>query len=141
MTKIEACKLLGISRSAGSAKAEQAYLKKHNELRYKLCPGNPKAGRQKAQADIAMLMTARDVFCGIPSASKASPKKTNHRKTARPKPKKAKPAAAVNNYPKPQTLAEAWELLVTLLPFPEPVVAILLGVIFLLVLIGLLSNL
>ena len=40
MTKKEACKLLGISQSAGKAKAERVFLKKHNELTYKLRPGN-----------------------------------------------------------------------------------------------------
>ena len=141
MTKSESCKLLGISQSAGPAKAERAYLKKHNELRYKLCPGNTKADRQKAQVKMAKLMTARDILCRIPSAPKSYHQKTNQRKTTRPKPKKAKPAAAANNYSKPQTLAEAWNLIVTMMPFSQPAVAILFLLMFLLVILRLLSSL
>ena len=132
MTKIEASRILGISRSAGSAKVEQAYRKKQKKLQLKLIPGMEKADRQKAQSDMAMLMTARDVFCGILSTSKPSPTKSSQRKTRRPKPRKAKPkATATNNYSKPQTLADAWDLMVTMLPFPQPVVTILFLLMFL----------
>ena len=133
MTKIEACKVLGISRSASSVKAEQAYLNIQKQLCLQLVPGNTLADRQKAQAQLAELTTAWQVL-------QKSPHKSHTRKPAPKKPRKSKPATVIP-YPKPQTLAEAWELLVTLLPFPEPVIAILLCVIFLLVLIGLLSSL
>ena len=80
MTKIEASRLLGISRSAGSAEAEQAYREKQKKLQLKLIPGIIKADRQKAQADMATLMTARDTFRKTSSASKSYPKKPNQRK-------------------------------------------------------------
>ena len=141
MTKIEACNLLGVSRSAGKAKAKQAFSERHRELTRRLRPGNLPAVRQKTQADIAMLMTARDTFCQLPSSPRPYPQKSHQRKTQKPKPRKAKPAAAaVINYPKPQTLADAWELFVQLSPFHEHVTMILLALTFLIVLIGLLAN-
>ena len=155
MTKIEACKLLGISRSAGPAKAEQVYLKKHDELRRKLCPGNTKAERQKAQVGIAKLMMARQTFQTIattkPPARKPVPRKTTKAKPTRTrpmptrtrswlKPARARPAI-VNNYQKPQTLADAWNQFVQLSPFSEDVTLILLALVFLIVLIVLLVNL
>ena len=133
MTKIEACKVLGISRSASSVKAEQAYYKKQKKLCLQLIPGNTLADRQKAQAELAELTAVWQVL-------QKSPHKSHTRKPAPKKPRKPKPATVIP-YQKPQTLAEAWELLVALLPFPEPVIAIFLGVIFILVLIGLLSSL
>ena len=146
MTKIEACKLLGISRSAGFAKAEQAFRKRQKTICLQLVPGNTLADRQKAQAELAKLTTARQIFqttlTAKPYTRKPMPKKPKQRKTTRPKTKKTKPApAAVNNHPKPQTLAEAWDLIMTMLPFSQPVVAILLLLMFLLVILRLLSSL
>lgn len=148
MTEIEAYKLLGISRSASAAKATQAYRKTHDELRRKLCPGNIKADRQKAQIEMARLMTAKQVLqietIKKPAIRKPVPRKATKAKptTRRPRPKRAKPAtASTNNYSKPQTLAEAWDLIVTMMPFPQPVVAMLFLLMFLLVTLRLLFSL
>ena len=153
MTKIEASRLLGISRSAGPAKAEQAFLKKHDELRRKLCRGNIKADRQKAQSEIAIIMTARQTLQATATtkspARKPVPRKTTTAKPtttrptrtgARPKPARARPATT-NNYQKPQTLADAWEMFdqLSLLPARVIIAALILTVII--VLIELLTNL
>ena len=139
MTKNEARKILGISRSASSDKAEQAYRKKQNELRLRLIPGNTKADRQKAQAGMAMTMTAIQMLQTTttrkPPARKPVPRKT----TTMPKPTKAK-SATVNYYQKPQTLADAWELFAQLSLLPAPVTVVLLILTFIIVLIGLLAN-
>jgi hypothetical protein len=138
MTQAEAYKVLGISRSVSPSRTEQAYQEKQRELRLKLIPGNPLADRQKAQAELARLTTARQTL-QITLTAKSYPGKPVPKKTTNAKPARAKPAT-VNYYQKPQTLAEAWELFVQLSPFPEHVTAILLGLMFLIVLIGLLAN-
>jgi len=134
MTEIEAYKLLGISRSASAAKATQAYLKKHDVLRRKLCPGNTKADRQKAQAKIIRLTTAKQVL-QINTIKKPATRKHVTRKAkptrTKSKPAKAKPTAT-NYYSKPQTLAEAWDLVTTMMPFPQSAVALLFAMIILL---------
>ena len=149
MTKIEAYKLLGISRSASSAKAEQAYRNIQKQLCLQLVPGNTLAGRQKAQVKLARLTTAKQTL-QITSSPGSYPKNPARRKNTRskpgqPKPRRPKPrrpkSAVVVPYPKPQTLAEAWELLVSVMPFSEQVIATLLGVIFFLVFSGLLLSL
>ena len=139
MTKIEAYKLLGISRSASSAKTEQAYRNIQKQLCLQLVPGNHLADRQKAQVKLAKLATAKQTL-QITSSSGSYPKNPAHRKNTRSKPRQPKPAVVVP-YPKPQTLAEAWELLVSVMPFSEQVIATLLGVIFFLVFSGLLLSL
>lgn len=138
MTQAEAYKVLGISRSVSPSRTEQAYQEKHRELRLKLIPGNPLADRQKAQTELARLATAKQVL-QITSTAKSYPVKPVPQKTPKARSTRAKPAA-VNYYQKPQTLAEAWELFVQLSPFPEHVTAILLGLMFLIVLIGLLAT-
>lgn len=133
MTQAEAYEVLGISRSVSPSKTEQAYQKKHRELRLKLIPGNLLADRQKAQAELARLAIAKQAL-QITLTAKSYPIKPVPKKTPKVRP------ATVNHYKKPQTLADAWELFAQLSPFPEHVTMILLALMFLIVLIGLLAN-
>ena len=135
MTKIEACTLLDVSRSAGKAEAEQAFSEKHRELTRKLRPGNLPAVRQKTQIDIAMLMTARDTFCQLTSSPKPYSQKPHQRKTQKPKPQKAKSPAAATNPPKPQTLAEACDVFLTMMPFPLPKPVVVIVLLFMLIIL------
>jgi len=138
MTQAEAYKVLGISRSVSPSRIEQAYQEKQREFRLKLIPGNPLADRQKAQAELARLPTARQTL-QISSTAKSYPINPVPKKTPKARPTRARPAT-VNYCQKPQTLADAWELFVHLSPFPEHVTIILLALMFLIVLIGLLAN-
>jgi len=139
MTQAEACRVLGISRSVSPSRIEQAYREKQRELRLKLIRGNPLADRQKAQAELAKLTTAKQAL-QITSTAKSYPKNPVPKKTTRARPTRAKPAT-VNYCQKPQTLAEAWEQVVSLMPFSERVTAIIVIVVFLLTIISLLRNL
>jgi hypothetical protein len=138
MTQAEAYRVLGISRSVSHSRTEQAYQEKHRELRLKLIPGNSLADRQKAQAELARLATAKQTL-QITSTAKSYPGKPVPKKTPKARPTRARPAT-VNYCQKPQTLADAWELFVQLSPFPKHVTMILLVLMFLIVLIGLLAN-
>jgi len=153
MTQAEACKVLGISRSASPSRMEQAYQEKHRELRLKHILGNPLADRQKARTDLAKLAIAKQAL-QISSTAKSYPGRPIPKKTTRAKPTKARPKrarqtrarpkrarpATVNYSQKPQTLADAWEQFLQLSPFPEQVTMILLVSTFLIVLIGLLAT-
>ena len=140
MTKIEAYRILGISRSASAAETEQAYRQKHDKLRHQLCRGNTEADRLNARSKMAKLTTAKQVL-QLTLNSRSYPQKPAPGKKAKPqKPRPAKARPVINNYQKPQTLAEAWELFVQLSPFHKYVTMILLVSIFLIMLIGLLAN-
>lgn len=138
MTQAEASRVLGISPSFSPFRIEQAYREKQRQLRLKLIPGNPLADRQKAQAELARLTTAWQILQASPAAKPHARKSTSKpasRKTARPKPIPVKPLP-VNPHQKPQTLAEAWDLFIGLMPFPEPITVVLLIAVFLLTIVS-----
>jgi len=133
MTRAEAYRILGISRSVSRSSTVQAYRETQKKLRVKLIPGNSLVDRQKAQAELARVTTAWQILQTAPA------RKTRAKKPTRKKPPRVKPAT-VRPDPKPQTLAEAWELLTQLLPFSEPVIVIISIAVFLLIIVLLLTS-
>jgi len=132
MTQAEAYIVLGVSRSASRSRKEQAYQEKQRKLRLKLVPGNPLADRRKAQAELARLTTAWQVLKASPTARPRA-KKPAPRKWTPPKPQPVPPQI-------PQTLTEAWELLLDLMPFPKPVTVMLVIIVFLLTIVSLIRS-
>lgn len=117
MTKAEAYKVLGTSSSAGRSKAELLYREKCRTLRLQMVPGMPVAVRQNAQAELARIGAAWQVI-QAPGAAQRAKKKTAAKKAAGPTPTHIPP------YRKPQTLGEAWGQVVAMMPFSEPVAAV-----------------
>ena len=134
MTKTEAYKIVGVSASANRSKVELAYRGKCKKLRLKLIPGMPLATRRKAQTDLIKLTSAWQIIKALPPRKARIPMPAV-RKATRRRP------VVVNVYRKPQTLAEAWQQVLSLMPFSEPVavviiiMAILLAIVFLLTLV------
>ena len=121
MTKKEACKMLRVSPSASLAKKQQAYRQRQKALQLKLIPGNSLTERRIAREQLGRIAKAYQVLQKPPMQKRPVYKKTATRTTAT----------------KPETLADSWDLLASLIPFPEPVIAILLVVAMVLVVIGL----
>jgi len=139
MTQAEAYTVLGISSSARRSKAELLYQEKSKKLRLQMVPGMPVAIRQKAQAELARVDTAWQIVQASrptrPTSTKPATTKPATRKTARPSP------ANVMPYRKPQTLAEAWEEVISLMPFSRPVAVMVLILVFLITILSLLTRL
>jgi len=136
MTQAEAYRVLGISGSAKRSKAEILYQEKSKKLRLQMVPGMPVAIRQKARTELARVDTAWQIVqAARPTSAKPATAKPATRKTARPSP------ATVMPYRKPQTLAEAWEEVISLMPFSKPVAVIVLILVFLITILSLLTHL
>lgn len=120
MTKTEACKMLRVSPSASLAKKKQAYRQIQKSLQLKLIPGNPITERRWAREQLSEIASAHQVLQNTPRA-----KKPVHKRTAT----------------KPETLGDSWDLFVSLMPFPESAIVILLIVVVALVILGLLTSL
>lgn len=124
MTETDAYKVLGASRSVAQSRAERLYRQKRAQLRLQIVPGMPLATRQKAQAQLAELETAWQVLQVSRPARARRPTKKKPKPAAR---KAATPSRTPRRpYPKPQTLGEAWEQVASMMPFSEPVTAIIL---------------
>jgi len=134
MTQTEAYTVLGISGSTRRSKAEILYQEKSKKLRLQMVPGMPVAIRQKAQAELARVDTAWQIVQAA-RPTKPATTKAPTRKTARPSP------ATVMPYRKPQTLAEAREEVISLMPFSRPVAVIVLILVFLMTILSLLTHL
>ena len=74
MTRIEACRALGISSSASISKAELLYQKKCKEFQLHMVPGMPQATRQKAQANLVRLTSAWETLQKSPSSTPQVPR-------------------------------------------------------------------
>ncbi len=135
MTKAEAYRVLGISSSAGRSKAELLYQDRCRKLRLQMVPGMPVAARQSAQAELARIGAAWQVIRAPGPARTATKQATATPRTTRSSP------ASVPPYQKPQTLGEAWQQVVAVMPFSEPVMAIILVLVFLITIAALLSRL
>ena len=139
MTKEEAYKTLSITGSTSVYKAEQLYQEKCKKLRLQMVPGMPVTTRQKAQAEMALIDTAWQVL------QTAGPTKHTATKPATPRPaakKKTKPPLTYTiPHQKPQTLAESWEQLISLMPFSRTVAVIIVITVFLLTIMSLLASL
>ncbi len=138
MTRAEAYKTLGITSSTSVYRAEQLYQEKCKKLRLQMVPGIPVTTRQKAHAEMALVDTAWQVL------QTAGPTKHTATKPATPKPtakKKTKPPSTYTiPYQKPQTLAESWEQLISLMPFSRTVAVIVVITVFLLTIMSLLAS-
>jgi len=134
MTREEAYKALGVSRTAGRSKAEQLYRERCRKLRLQMVPGMPTTARQKAQAELARVDTAWQVL-------RAPGPATNT--TGKPSTKRAARSSAANVVPHrtPQTLGEAWEQVASAMPFSEPVIAVVLILVLLVVILALVTHL
>jgi hypothetical protein len=116
MTKAEAYSVLGTSNSVACSKTELLYQQKRKELRLQMVPGMPVATRQKAMTDLTTLEAAWQVLQTAPPTPHRSPKR------ARSKPMPAQPVTAANvASPWAQSLGEAWDQVILLLPFSRPV--------------------
>lgn len=134
MIKVDARKILGISRSAGLKSAERAYRQKYQSLQARMLPGNPCSDRQKALAELAELTEARKAM-----------------QTKRPTKKRhIKPRATVNHRRSARQtfvldvihdMVENWNNLVEMLPLPKPVALTFLTIEFALVITTLVLHL
>ena len=122
MTKTEACKILRVSPSTSLAKKKQAYRQIQKSLQLKLIPGNSLTERRMAREQLGKIATAYQILQKSPAKKKPAYKRTV---ATRPTPAK------------PEALGELWDLLVSLMPFPEPVIALLLVLAIVLVVSGL----
>jgi len=129
VTVSQACKLLHISSDATFFQKQQAYITIQKRLSAKLMPGNSLEERKKAQAELKKLS---EVWNILQLSAKQPPYKARQHKITHQTP-------ATNR--SPQTVTDAWEQIVQLLPFPEPVIAVMFIVMFLLIVIGLIANL
>jgi hypothetical protein len=127
MTKEEARKTLGITRSTGRSKIALAYEEKCKKFRLQMVPGMPKATRHKAYGKLAKLSIAWQTLQTAPTARRPQRKKA-HRKSPTRRP------ASANRAQRPRTLGEAWEDVVFQMPFSEPVVVTILVAVVLLTL-------
>ena len=134
MTKAEAYRVLGTSSSADRSTAELLYQDKCRKLRLQMVPGMPVAVRHSAQAELARIDAAWQVIRA------PGPARTATRQAATPRNTRPSPAS-VPPYRKPQTLGEAWEQVVAVMPFSEPVTAIILILVFLITMAALLTRL
>ena len=134
MTTAEACTTLGVSQPVRRTAVQQAFQVNHKKLQSKVVPGNCLADRQKAQAELVKLTTARQVLLAQP-ANKPAGRKPSSKKPQRHK------QVPTTTYPQPQDLAEAWEQLVQLLPFSKSVATTVIILIFVLSAISLISKL
>ena len=125
MTKIKAREILDLSKSASLKTAEQAYLQRQRKLQGRICPGNPRLSRQQAQFELAELTEAWNTMKTVEPRAKRKPAINN--------------PAPVNQ--QPQNLADMWDLLFSLLPFPKPFVVSVIVTVFLITLISLAFNL
>jgi hypothetical protein len=118
MTKVQARRILDLGGSTSLKKAQLSYEDKRRQLQRCLAAGVPVTIRQKAIADLAEVTSAWHTLQG-PTRSRARP-------TKMPRPM---PAASKTSPPSapaaPQTLGEAWDLVVSLLPFSRPVNAVI----------------
>ena len=136
MTKAEAHKILGIRSSTCLKAARNSYLDKRKRLQIQLLPGIPFAARQEAQAELIKIDAAwRTIQAGYTATPTPAKKRSKRPKPTRPS--TAWPAA----YQKPQTLAEAWEGLISMMPFSRRVSIALLVLVFLLTMLSLLNSL
>ncbi|MCF7955176.1 MAG: hypothetical protein K9M75_05185 [Phycisphaerae bacterium] len=110
MTRNEAYRLLGISRSVGIKPAEQAYRQKCKECQMNMIPGNSVSVRKKAQEELAQLTTAWHAIQIV------SPRKQTNTKPTKTTPK-PKPVSAQ----KVDDLANSWDSFFSMLPFPRPI--------------------
>lgn len=134
MTKAEARTTLGITGSANRSEAALVYEEKCKKLRLKMVPGMPEATRHKAYAELARLIAAWRILQPISAAPR------RQRKRAYRKPPIRRPVSK-NSSQRPQTLGEAWEEVLSMMPFPEPVVAMVIIAVFLLVIASLFKTL
>ncbi|NQV34142.1 MAG: hypothetical protein HQ515_15725 [Phycisphaeraceae bacterium] len=111
MTKTQARKILGISSSAGLKSAERIYRRECQKVQRHMMPGNTILERQKAQ----------DTLLELTSAWHAMNTKPVKRPVNRKRPVRQTTAPNL-----PLDLAGAWDDLFAALPFPQPVVALLL---------------
>lgn len=110
MTKVDARKILGISRSAGLKTAERAYRQKQQAIQVRMLPGNPYIERQQAHMELTELTEAwRAMQTKRPKRGRPV---TQH-KTATPQTRKMNVEDVIQDF------FEAWDLLVELMPFSK----------------------
>jgi len=140
MTDPEARNILGISRSAGLETARRSYIEKRQKLQAQLLPGIPLATRRHAQAELCRLETAWQSIQAGRTAKRATSAKSPKRPTTRKKASRSAPGQPVPTQ-KPQTLGEAWEQFLSMMPFSRRVTAAVVIVVLLEVFLSLLANL
>ena len=130
MTEAEARTTLGVSKSACISRVQEAYQEKQKQLQAMMIPGNPCEDRQNAVTELVRANEAWRIL-QRPSVGKTRKRKPAKKKTAKKKPPNMAP------HPKPQTLADAWDQVVQILPFSEPVIAALLVLMLIFLIAGL----
>ena len=120
MTEVQARQILGITRSASRQKVQLAYEDKRRQLQRRLAPGMPVAVRQQAINDLTEIASAGEVL-RVLSRNHARPTKPPQ---SRPRPPQVPTGTATT----PQTLGEAWDLVVSALPFSRPVNVVVVAV-------------
>ena len=134
MTTAEAYRTLGVATNVSRKKAEAAYHERQKYLQLCLVPGRPMETRHRAMEELAKLNTAWETIQRKPrprryGAAQARPQ------VPRPRPRQVQSPGV------PQTLGEAWEQVVCLLPFSKPVNSWVLILLLLLVLLSVIVRL
>lgn len=133
MTKEQARNILGISHSASIKTTEQAYQQKCRQLQIRMVPGNPCSCRQKAQIELAKLVTARRML----SNHKSNENENSTSRTAT----KHHPVNRTTTYTPTHNMGNLWNDFFDMLPIPKPVAILLLVAMFFCVFVTLLKTL
>ena len=130
MTKVDACKILGISNSARLKSAERAYRQKLQMLQLCIRPGNPCSERQQAQAELVELTDAWKTI---------QMKQPTRKRYTKPKPtvNRQKPAKQTTVWDVIQDLSENWKILIGMTSLSKTTVLAILIAEFVLVMITL----
>lgn len=122
MTKAQAYKVLGASRSVARFRAERLYQQKCRHLRLQMVPGMPVAVRHRAQAELAQLDAAWHVITAAgPARSPA--RKPAARKPATPLPPRVPPRR------KPATVVAMGKRIASAIPYLALITAVMLALI------------
>ena len=117
MTETQARNILGITSSARRSEAERVYQEKCKKLQLRQVPGMPLTERQQAYQDLIKVTTA---WKSLSYSSNSRTRNTRRSKTVQNKKPHSKQKQPMYTHHKPQTLAEAWNIIVQLSPFSEP---------------------
>ncbi len=134
MTQLEARRTMGVGNSASLKEIELAFQEKTKKLQRQMVPGIPAPDRHRAYEELTRLNKAHQTLRTRP-ARRPRPRKPIPRKKTLPR------RAAAGPYRKPQTLAEAWEQVIDMMPFSRPVSILILITLFALGIFSILINL
>ena len=122
MTKADAYRVLGTSRSVARSRAERLYQQKCRHLRLQMVPGMPVAVRQRAQAELAQLDAAWRVIA-VAGPARSSTKKPTTPKTPKPSPPRVPP------HRKSPTVGATGKRIASAMPYLAPITVAILALV------------